>query len=70
MTSAFLWKSKTTRSHKSRIDRTICLIFLNYLHIEIYDRAVAEQLRYRSREENVPSSIPRLGISVEVTSQY
>ena len=26
-----------------------------------------ERLRRRSREQNVPSSIPRLGISVEVT---
>ena len=30
--------------------------------------AVAERLRRRSREQKVPSSIPRLGISVEVTS--
>ena len=31
--------------------------------------AVAERLRDRSREQNVPSSIPRSGINVEVTSQ-
>ena len=30
--------------------------------------AVAERLRRRSREQKGPSSIPRLGISVEVTS--
>ena len=30
--------------------------------------AVAERLMHRSREHKVPSSIPRLGISVEVTS--
>ena len=30
--------------------------------------AVAERLRRRSREQEVPSSIPGLGISVEVTS--
>ena len=30
--------------------------------------AVAELLMRRSREQNVLSSIPRLGISVEVTS--
>ena len=29
---------------------------------------VAGRLRRRPREQNVPSSIPRLGISVEVTS--
>ena len=31
--------------------------------------SVAERLRHRSCEQNIPSSIPRLGISVEVTSQ-
>ena len=31
--------------------------------------AVAERLRYRSREQKVPSSSPRSDISVEVTSQ-
>ena len=30
---------------------------------------VAERLRYRSREQKVPSSSPRSDISVEVTSQ-
>ena len=30
--------------------------------------AVVERLRRRPREKNVPSSIPRLGISVEVSS--
>ena len=29
--------------------------------------AMAERLRHRSREQKVPSLIPRLGISVEVT---
>ena len=31
--------------------------------------AVAERLRHRSYEQKIPSSIPRLGIIVEVTSQ-
>ena len=31
--------------------------------------AVAKRLRHRSREQKVPSSIPRSGISVHVTSQ-
>ena len=30
--------------------------------------SLAERLRRRSREQKVPSSIPRSGISVEVTS--
>ena len=34
-----------------------------------YKEPVAERLRYRSREQKVPSSSPRLDISVEVTSQ-
>ena len=36
---------------------------------EQYSGAVSEWLRHRSREQKVPSSIPRLVISVEVTSQ-
>ena len=32
-------------------------------------RAVVERLRCRSREQKVPSSIPRSDISIEVTSQ-
>ena len=32
------------------------------------EKIVAERLRRRSREQKVRSSIPRLGISVEVTS--
>ena len=31
--------------------------------------AVAERLRHRSCDQNVASSIPRSGISVEVTTQ-
>ena len=34
----------------------------------IFCGAVAERLRHRSRVQNVPSSIPRLNINVEVTS--
>ena len=54
----------------------------SHLRSEVYDAcviaekeakstcgAVAERLRRRSREQNVPGSIPRLGISVEVTSR-
>ena len=37
--------------------------------ITIQSGAVAERLRYRSREQKVPSSSPRSDISVEVTSQ-
>ena len=61
--------------------RTLDLYFGLILNVFIYhdtyqarDRinescgAVAERLRRRSREQNVPSSIPRLGISIEVTS--
>ena len=37
---------------------------VNFIAVEY----VAEWLRHRSRQQNVPSSIPGLGISVEVTS--
>ena len=41
---------------------------INYLHSTLSSGRMTERLRRRSREQNVPSSIPRLGISVEVTS--
>ena len=42
---------------------------LQYSLSPSYQGAVAERLRYRSREQKVPSSSPRSDISVEVTSQ-
>ena len=44
---------------------TLC----NFIKYHIYCGAVAERLRYRSREQRVASSSPRSDISVEVTSQ-
>ena len=32
------------------------------------EETVAERLRHRSREQKVPSSIPRLGVSIAVIS--
>ena len=37
--------------------------------LQVNSGAVAERLRHRSHEQNVPSSTSRLDISVEVTSQ-
>ena len=45
------------------------LPFLAVVSIIYENGAVAERLRHRSCEQKVPSSIPRSGISVEVTSQ-
>ena len=39
-----------------------------FVVVSINFGAVAEWLRHPSREQKVPSSIPRLGISVDVNS--
>ena len=41
----------------------------SYIDLKISNGAVAERLRYRSREQKVPSSSPRSDVNVEVTSQ-
>ena len=46
------------------VNRTVLINNLNKIR-----GAVAERLRYRSREKKVQSSSPRSDISVEVTSQ-
>ena len=45
-----------------------CMKYLVVDHIKFVAMATVQLwLRHRCREQNVPSSIPRLGISVEVT---
>ena len=49
-----------------------CLFVLNFVpHIKLSlpSGNMAERLRHRSYDQKVPSSIPRSGISVEVSSQ-
>ena len=50
----------------SIISETLCPLCCT--NINAYCGAVAERLRHHSREQKVPRSIPRLDVSVEVTS--
>ena len=54
------------RRYKDQDEKLRVHLFLLFIFV---CRAVAERLRHRSCDQKVASSIPRSGISVEVTSQ-